>query len=89
MEKILNIAVMLAGPDEEYQSNIISGINRFARENEVNISYFAAFGGMLASKSFDIGVYSIYNLVDFTRFDGVLLMENTICDRQIKENIVD
>lgn len=89
MEKILNIAVMLAGPDEEYQSNIISGINRFARENEVNISYFAAFGGMLASKSFDIGEYSIYNLVDFTRFDGVLLMENTICDRQIKENIVD
>lgn len=88
MEKIFNIAVMLAGPDEEYQSNIISGINRFARENDVNISYFAAFGGMLASRSFDIGEYSIYNLVDFNRFDGVLLMTNTICDPDVKELIV-
>ncbi len=89
MGNIINIAVIVSGLDEEYQSNIISGINRFARDNEVNISYFAAFGGMLASKRFDIGEYSIYNLVDFTKFDGVLLMTNTICDSEVKERIVN
>lgn len=89
MGNIINIAVIVSGLDEEYQSNIISGINRFARDNEVNVSYFAAFGGMLSSKRFDIGEYSIYNLVDFTKFDGVLLMTNTICDSDVKERIVE
>lgn len=89
MGNIINIAVIVSGLDEEYQSNIIGGINRFARENEVNISYFAAFGGMLASKRFDIGEYSIYNMVDFTKFDGVLLMTNTICAPDVKERIVN
>lgn len=88
MSNIINIAVIVSGLDEEYQNNIIGGINRFARENDVNVSYFAAFGGMLASKRFDIGEYSIYNLVDFTKFDGVLLMTNTICDPDVKERIV-
>lgn len=89
MGNIINIAVIVSGLDEEYQSNIIGGINRFARENEVNVSYFAAFGGMLASKRFDIGEYSIYNLVDFTKFDGVLLMTNTVCDPEVKERVVN
>lgn len=89
MGNIINIAVIVSGLDEEYQSNIIGGINRFARENEVNVSYFAAFGGMLASKRFDIGEYSIYNMVDFTKFDGVLLMTNTICAPDVKERIVN
>lgn len=89
MSEIKNIAVVVSGLDEEYQYNIISGINSFAKENNVNVSYFAAFGGMLASKRFDIGEYSIYDLIDFEKFDGVLLMTNTICDSGVCKRIVD
>ncbi|WP_298528856.1 diguanylate cyclase domain-containing protein [uncultured Ruminococcus sp.] len=87
-EKIINIAVAVAGIDEEYQQTIISGINKAARENKVNISYFTAFGGMLPSKRFDIGEYSIYRLIDFERFDGAILMTNTISDSEVKEYII-
>lgn len=86
--KIINIAVVVAGIDEEYQNNIISGINESAREKNINISYFGAYGGLLKSKRFDVGEYSIYNLINFEEFDGAVLMTNTICDPETKERVI-
>ena len=108
-EKIIHIAVVVAGIDEEYQNNIISGINKYVNEHNINVScfasyggslsdtyensnielsYFAAHGGMLKSRRFDMGEYSIYDLINFNAFDGTILMTNTICDSEIKENII-
>lgn len=84
----IQIAVIVAGLDEEYQKNIVQGINSYAIEHNMNISYFTSFGGMLSSHRFDVGEYSIYNLVDFSRFDAAILMTNTICDKDIKEKII-
>lgn len=85
----LNIAAVVAGIDEEYQYNIICGINEFARENDINVSYFAAFGGILGSRRFDAGEYSIFKLIDFTKFDGVILLNNTISDTAVKESVTE
>ncbi|MBP3379891.1 MAG: GGDEF domain-containing protein [Ruminococcus sp.] len=85
--KIINIAVFVAGLDEEYQNNIIVGINEFSRKNHINVSYFAAFGGMIDSRLFDIGEYSIYSLANLKKFDGAILMTNTINDNDMKEQI--
>lgn len=85
--KPVNIAVFVAGIDEEYQNNIIVGINDFARKNNINVSYFAAFGGMIESRLFDIGEYSIYSLANLDKFDGAILMTNTINDSSMKEII--
>ncbi|MBO5163828.1 MAG: GGDEF domain-containing protein [Ruminococcus sp.] len=85
--KVINIAVFVAGLDEEYQSNIIVGINEFSRRNNINVSYFAAFGGMIDSRLFDIGEYSIYSLANLEKFDGAILMTNTINDNDMKESI--
>ncbi|MBO4877171.1 MAG: diguanylate cyclase [Ruminococcus sp.] len=84
-----NIAVVVSGLDEEYQYNIIKGINQFALEHEINVSYFAAFGGVVESRRFDLGEYSIYNLTNFSAFDGALLMANTFSDPEIRGHIVD
>ena len=86
-KKIKNIVVVVSGLDEEYQYNIILGMNKFAEEHNINVSYFAAFVGMVGSKTFDIGERSIYNLVDYSRFDGALLMTNTFGSAEIRENI--
>lgn len=85
--KVINIAVFVAGLDEEYQNNIILGINEFSRRNNINVSYFAAFGGMIESRLFDIGEYSIYSLANLEKFDGAILMTNTINDSVIKDEI--
>ena len=68
------IAVVVSALDEEYQNNIICGINRSAEENQLSVSYFAAFGGLVNNRRFDLGEYSIYDLIDYSKFDGILLM---------------
>lgn len=88
-ENSVNIAVVVAGIDEEYQNNIISGINEYTRKNNVNTSYFAAFGGVLSNSRYDIGEYNIYNLINLSRFDGVILMTNTVCAPNEKEKIIE
>ena len=87
--RVRNIAVIVIGLDEEYQYNVIRGINQYAREHDVNISYFAAFGGVVDSRKFDLGEFSIFNLTNFSYFDGALLMLNTFSDADVKARIVD
>ena len=87
--KHINIAVAVAGIDEEYQENIISGINKFARENNINVSYFAAYGGILGSRKFDVGEYGIFKLIDFSFFDGAILLNNTISDPSEREKVTE
>lgn len=87
--EIKNIAVVVSGLDEEYQYNIIKGINQFAKENNINVSYFAAFGGVVDSRRFDLGEYSIYNLTNFSAFDGAIFMANTFSDAEIRGHIAE
>ena len=86
---IKNIAAVVSGMDEEYPYHIINGINDYARKNNINISYFAAFGGIIDSRDFDKGEFSIYGLPDFTKFDGALLLSNTFADKVVRNLIVE
>ena len=86
-EKTKKIVVVVSGLDEEYQYNIFKGINSFASVHNMNISYIAGFGGMVGSEKFDIGETSIYNLIDYTQFDGALLMTNTFGDNALRNRI--
>ena len=88
-EKIIEIAVLVAGIDEEYQGSVIEGINDSAKRYNVNVSYFSAFGGVMTSSLYDIGEYNIYELVNYNRFDGAILLTNTINDPVEKKKIVD
>ncbi len=88
-EKIKNIAVIVAGIDEEYQSTVISGINSCVKKSNINASYFTAFGGVLSNSRYDIGEYNIYNLVNYEMFDGVILMTNTVCAPEEREKIIE
>lgn len=85
--KKFNIAVIVAGIDEEYQNMILKGIQEFADENCMNISNFIAFGGILKSKKHDVGEFNIYQLVNYKKFDGVILLTNTISSPEITEEI--
>ncbi len=86
---IRHICAVVSGMDEEYPYQIMTGINEYAKEHSINISYFAAFGGIVDSEEFDVGEYSIYNLPDFSRFDGALLLSNTFSNSAIRNAIID
>ncbi|MBQ8922161.1 MAG: GGDEF domain-containing protein [Oscillospiraceae bacterium] len=83
-----HIAVILAGIDEEYQQSVLKGIIACAREQQANIACFTAFGGVLGSGLYDIGEYNIYNLIRFDRFDGAILMTNTVGNSAEREKVL-
>ncbi|MDE5564567.1 MAG: GGDEF domain-containing protein [Oscillospiraceae bacterium] len=83
-----HIAVIAAGIDEEYQNSVIDGIIACAKEANANVSCFAAFGGVISNSKYDIGEYTIYSLVNYQMFDGVVLLTNTICDTGMKKKII-
>ncbi|MBQ9898622.1 MAG: GGDEF domain-containing protein [Ruminococcus sp.] len=88
MNRITEIAVIVAGIDEEYQNSIIEGIVACARKHDVNVSCFAAFGGVISNNKYDLGEYNIYNLINYEKLDGVILLTNTISDPVEKEKII-
>ena len=87
-DRTIEIAVIVAGIDEEYQISVLEGINECALKYNINISCFTAFGGVMTSSLFDIGEYNIYKLINYDRFDGFILLTNTINEPGEKEKII-
>ncbi|MBR5362007.1 MAG: GGDEF domain-containing protein [Oscillospiraceae bacterium] len=83
----LTIAVIASGIDEEYQQAILRGIHRYAAQHHVNIAHFIAFGGILANPKYDQGEYNIFELPNFSLFDGVILLTNTFSGALAEENL--
>lgn len=67
-EKIIHIAVVAAGIDEEYQNNIISGINKYTHEQNINISCFSPYGGNYRNNCTDNSIEISY----FAAYGGML-----------------
>jgi len=88
LKTIKNIAVLVSCIDEEYQNKILCGITDYAKREGYNVSVFNAFGGNLKSLKQDVGEYNIYNLIDYSRFDGIILLTNTITSEEVKDRII-
>ena len=85
MDRPVEIAVIVAGIDEEYQNAVLEGIKKCAKRYRANI---CSFCGVLASRKFDIGEYNIFNLINYDKFDGMILLTNTISDPVEKQKII-
>lgn len=88
MEKNLHIVVIAAGIDEEYQNSVIDGVIACAKEADANVSCFASFGGVISNSKYDIGEYNIYNLINYKKFDAAILLTNTICNPEKKQQVI-
>lgn len=90
-DKNIHIAVIVSTLDEEYQSGILSGIRQYAFANHITLEHFVAFGNVGSDNRHDEGEYNIFSLANFSRFDGVVLVINTIlipeCVEQILERV--
>ena len=88
MEELGNIAVFLAGWNSEYQTRLINGIIRKAKEANYAISIFSCQAGSEISDKHVLGENKIYSLANLSRFDGVILATNTIWEKPTKEEII-
>ena len=78
MKPHIHIAVIVSTIDEEYQSGILSGIRQFAFANGVTLEHFVASANTGGDAGHDTGEYNIFSLADFQKFDGIILIINTI-----------
>ncbi len=87
-DRNIHIAVIVSTLDEEYQSGILSGIRQFAFANRITLEHFVAFGNHGDDIRHDTGEYNIFSLANFRRFDGVILVINTIQFPDCMENVI-
>ncbi|MDE5768143.1 MAG: GGDEF domain-containing protein [Oscillospiraceae bacterium] len=85
---VTNIAVMVAGIDEEYQNSILEGIIDCAKSHHANISCFSSFSGVISNNCYDKGEYNIYELCNEKNFDAMILMTNTIGNLEVRAKII-
>lgn len=88
MEELGNIAVFLAGWNSEYQTRLINGIIRKAKEANYAISIFTCQAGSEISDKHVLGENKIYSLANLSRFDGIIFATNTIWEKPTKEEII-
>ncbi|MDE6784446.1 MAG: LacI family transcriptional regulator, partial [Ruminococcus sp.] len=72
------IAIIVAGIDEAYQSDILKGIQSASSECFFDFYVFVSFTGVMDNKCHDYGELNIFNLPDFRNFDGAILLTNTV-----------
>ena len=84
----IHIAVIVSTIDEEYQSGILEGIRQYAFANRITVEHFVAFGNIGGDVGHDTGEYNIFSLADLSRFDGVILVINTVQLADCKERVL-
>ncbi|MDR0918413.1 MAG: GGDEF domain-containing protein [Oscillospiraceae bacterium] len=86
-KNVKNICVVVSDINNEYQNNIIKGVKKYANESDINVFVFSAFTGYYSNRRQDMGEYNIYNLINFEKFDGVILVTNTIINDATQDSV--
>ena len=74
----MNIAVLIGGPLYDSQRKLVAGITDCAKENEANVFVFTCGGDIYKVNNHNKGEFQIYNLPDFSAYDGIIIAPNTI-----------
>lgn len=86
----MKIAVLLGGIGYDSQKRTISGILDRAILDRTNVYIFTCDGWKYeVPAKYEKGEYNIYNLPDFTQYDGVILNTDTIREPDIMQAIAD
>lgn len=84
----MKIAVLLGGIGYDSQKRTVSGILDRAILDRTNIYIFTCDGWKYeVPAKYEKGEYNIYNLPDFTKYDGVILNTDTIHEPDIVQDI--
>lgn len=86
----MDIAVLMGGVGFDTQKRMINGILDSALPEGTNVYIFTCDGWYYASRfKYENGEYNIYNLPDFTQYDGVIVNLETIHDVKVREELID
>ena len=82
------IALIVEEIGQSYQSSILNGISAAAHDFGLNIFAFTSFSGDMNNPRHDMGEFNIFNLPDFSDFDGAILLTNTLSHQPVVNDII-
>lgn len=86
--KSYKIALIIEEINQSYQSAILDGIATSINEFFFEVSAFVSFSGAMINPKHDSGEFNIFSLPDFKKFDGAILLTNTIAHQPVIEDIL-
>ena len=81
------IALLVGQTDEFYQQQFISGVRRRACEYGYDVYIYAMYIKYQNNKNREIGDSNIYNLIDYSNFDAVIILSDTIQTPGVNDRI--
>lgn len=82
------IAVILSDMDGEYALDTLRGIECEAHIQGMDVYIFNSSAGVDEEIKHNVGEHNIYNLIDYSGFDGVILFPNMMRGFSIYNNVV-
>ncbi len=83
------IAVILSNMESEYVVEILRGMEEEAYARGMDVYVFNANASADESIKHNIGEYTIFQLVDYTQFDGVVFFANLIQGYSVYRNMIE
>lgn len=83
------IALCIGGVDPEYQSILLQAITRRCDEMKIQLAVFHTISNRYVGDRDDVGTYNIFNLVNYSCFDGLIIIPRSIKDRSAVNKIVN
>lgn len=81
-----NIAVFMGGLQFDAQRKLAEGIWKAAKEQGDNIFLFAA--DVSSGEQFNVGEFTIFDLPDIEKFDGIIFYSETIYDDFVRDKLI-
>lgn len=81
------IAVLISQADSTYQKNLLQGILSQAYTLNMDVAVFATFIKEGSPDSFGEGEMCIFSLPDFNKFDGVIIVPDTIKNKYVVKKL--
>lgn len=83
------VAVLICAISFDNQGRILEGIMEGAKKMDINVFVFTCHVNFLEPDINKQGAFHIMDLPDFTKFDGVIIVKNTIQYARVADKIVE
>ena len=78
MAKHEMIAVLIGQADEEYQKRFWNGLLTQKKKADMDVCVFSMYRKYQSTPERELGESNIYQLVNYDRFDGIVMLKDTI-----------
>lgn len=83
------IGVCFCGTGEEYQDKICNALIEYAAElGNVKLIFYTSFLNNPENQSYSAGELSVFNLIDYSKLDGMIILGMTVKDSSVTEKII-